>query len=166
LSCSTGVTAPLIDLSGQPSTVIYLYQFGTEPLTANFATMPLGSAVDVKAYLCVVFDAQNSRCSDSAATVGPEPGYANYRAQVSVTPCVVGEAPVVNVSGPASDSQAVWTLLDENGVETSDFGQMRSAQVIVNFTGALQGIADWTSDVVTCSGVPEPDPEPSVSPTP
>jgi hypothetical protein len=166
LSCSTSVTGPEIDMSGLPPTVEVLYTFDSGTPNADFSTMPLGVVTEVRAFFCVVFDAGNSQCSESGTTVNPEPGYANYRTQVVVSPCAVGEAPTVSVAGSPSDWTADWTLLDENGVATSDFGLMRTAQVTVSFNGALQGIADWASDTVTCTGAPDPDPDPSVSPTP
>jgi hypothetical protein len=166
MSCSTGVTAPVIDLAGLPVTVGVLYSFDAGPLTADFSEMPIGVPVEVSGVLCVVFDARNSQCSETLGTIGPEPGYANYRTSVTVSPCAVGEAPVVSVAGSASHWSAVWTLRDENGVETSDYTLMRTAQVTVSFTDALQGIADWTSDTMTCTGAPDPEPDPSGSPTP
>jgi len=165
LSCSTDVAGPTINLSGLPATVGVLYRFDGGPLTDNFASMPVGVPVTVTAYLCVVFDSRHSQCSEAGATVDPEPGSANYLTQITVSGCTVGEAPGVAVGGAASDWTAVWTLRDEDAVETADFGAMRTAQVTIQFGGALQGIDAWTSDVMTCGGVPEPEPEPTPDPT-
>jgi hypothetical protein len=128
--------------------------------------MPIGPSVSVLARLCVVFSSSNSQCSDVATPVLPEPGFPDYRTQVTVTPCAVGEAPTLSVSAAADDWSAAWTLRDENGDITTDYGLMRTAEVTVTFAGALSGLDPWTSETTTCSGAPEPEPEPSVSPTP
>ena len=166
MSCSTGVTAPEIDLTGLPVTVIVGFRFNGASATTNFSNMPVGVPVTVTSRLCIGFGGGTTQCSAVNAPVPPEPGYAEYRTALTVGPCEVGSAPTVAVSASSGDWTEDWTLLDENGDPTSDYGLMRTARVTVSFVGALQGIADWTSDTTTCSGVPDPDPEPSVSPTP
>jgi len=166
MACSTGVAAPEIDMTGLPVTAVVGFRFNGASATTNFSTMPIGDPVTVTSRLCIAFGGGTTQCSAVNAPVPSEPGYAEYRTAVIVTPCVVGEAPAVAVSGAAKDWSEDWTLLDENGDSTNDFALMRTAQVTVKFKAALQGIADWTSDTTTCSGVPDPDPEPSVSPTP
>jgi len=169
-SCTTGVTAPEIDLSSFPDTMRVRYTFDGGARTATFSNMPIGAPTVVEVYLCVVFGSGNAQCSTTAVTVPPEPGYADYRTQVSVASCAVGEAPSVSVGAAAGDYSLTWTLLDENGDPTTDFGEMRTARVTVNFIGALSGIDPWTSATMTCTGAPDPEPEPepdpSVSPTP
>ena len=162
--CSTSVTAPDVDLVGMPPGAMTFFSFDGAPATTDFTTMPIGSPVAVKTFVCVVFDALNTQCSTALATVSPAGGSADYRTKVTVDACRVGEAPTLSVAANASDWSAKWTLLDENGDVTTDYGEMRTAQVTVKFKSALSGIDPWTSDTTTCSGVP--DPEPSVTPTP
>jgi hypothetical protein len=98
--------------------------------------------------------------------VPPDGGHADYRTQLAVAPCVVGEAPTVAVAAADGDYTLGWDLRDGNGDSTTDFGAMRTAQVTVKFENALNHIDDWTSTTMTCSGAPDPSPEPTVSPTP
>ena len=166
MSCTTGVTAPVVDLTGLPDTMRVRYTFDGGARTAAFGNMPIGAPTVVSAYLCVVFGAGNVQCSTTPAIVAPDPGHAEYRTQVSVPSCAVGEAPSVSVGASAGDYSLDWTLLDENGDPTADYGAMRTARVTVTFSGALSGIDPWTSATMTCTGAPDPEPEPSVSPTP
>jgi hypothetical protein len=166
MSCSTGVTAPVIDLTGLPATIAVLYQFDGGTATANFSNMPIGTPTAVTAKLCVVFGSSSSQCSPTGIAVSPEPGTAPYRTQITVQPCTVGTAPTVAVSAASNDYSVYWTLRDDNGDETYDYTLMRTAQVTVKFKAQLHNIDDWTSAETTCTGVPEPTPDPSVSPTP
>jgi hypothetical protein len=166
MMCSTGVTPPVLNLTTMPAGAVWFYRFDSGSAIQNFSTLPIGSAVTVQAFVCVVFDATTTMCSTALATVPPDAGYAKYRTKVNVDACKVGEAPGLSVAGAAADWSAVWTLRDENGDITSDYTAMRTATVTVSFTGDLTGITDWTSDTTTCSGVPEPPVEPSVTPTP
>ena len=162
--CSTGVTPPEIDMLGMPLGALIFFSFDGAVATTDFTTMPIGSAVSVDSFVCVVFDVLNTQCSTDLATVRPAAGSADYRTKVTVDACRVGEAPTLSVAARGSDWSAEWTLIDENGDETTDYSAMRTASVTVRFKGALGGIDEWTSDTTTCSGVP--DPEPSVTPTP
>jgi len=72
----------------------------------------------------------------------------------------------VAVSAAGADYIVEWELRDVDDNTTADFGAMRTAQVTIKFENALNHIDDWTSTLMTCSGAPEPSPDPTVSPTP
>lgn len=169
LTCTTGVTAPVVDLTGLPDTVGAMFEIGSAAPSATFS-MPLGVPPTMLARLCVVFDARESQCSGATAAVPSDPGYPEYRTRVTVEPCAVGEAPTLTVLAADPDWAAAWTLRDEDGAVTSDYALMRTAEVTVTFQGALAGIDPWTSATTTCTGAPDPsptpDPSPSVSPSP
>jgi len=166
MMCSTNVTPPVIDLSGMPVGASVFYRFDSGTATQDFSTMPIGAAVAVDAYVCVVFDSTTTMCSTATAAVSSAPSHPKYRAKINVDACEVGEAPQLSVAAAAADWSAAWTLRDENANITSDYTAMRTATVTVTFVGELAGIADWTSDTTTCSGVPEPPADPSPTPTP
>ena len=166
MSCSTGVTEPQISLAGMPPGVSLFYKFGSDNATTDFANLPVGSAVDVSAFVCVVFDSSTTQCSTESASVPPDNGNAVYPTRVSVDVCRVGDAPSLSVAGSTDDWSASWNLRDENGDPTTDYSEMRTARVTVSFSGDLDGIHDWRSDTTTCTGAPDPTPDPSVTPSP
>ena len=166
MSCSTDVTAPEISLLGLPPGVGLFYRLDAGKATANFSNMPVGSAVDVTAFVCIVFDASTTQCSTATVDVPPDSGHAVYPTSISVDACRVGESPSLSVAGSTDDWSAKWSLRDEDDHPTTDFGDMRTARVTVSFGHDLAGIDDWTSDTTTCSGAPDPDPEPSITPSP
>lgn len=166
MSCVTGVTAPVINLSAQPSTVKVRYSFDGGPRITDFTMMPIGAPTVARAFLCVQFPGASLQCSPTGAVLSPDAGYAPYRASVTVAPCAVGDAPSLTVAGDTADWNATWSLFDADGTVTTDVTAMRTAQVTVDFTNALAGIASWTSEVTTCSGAPAPDPTPDPTPDP
>ena len=166
MSCTTGVTAPAIDLTALPTTVKVRYSFDGGARTADFGTMPIGFSTVAQAYLCVQFPGASAQCSATGAVLAPDAGFAHYRTSVTVAPCAVGSTPTLTVAGDPADWSAAWSLFDENDVATTDTSLMRTARVTVTFTNALDGIAAWTSDLTTCSGAPVPDPTPDPTPDP
>lgn len=164
--CSTGITAPLLNPTGLQLLATPYYTIGSGSLQSSFSP-PIGAPFTANVRYCVLWSSSTRQCSESSTVIPPDAGWPEYRTQVEVSGCRVGDAPRVSVSALSGDYSLAWTLLDADDQVTSDYHQMRRARVTVSFGGRLNSIAPWTSADQTCTGVPpEPEPEPEPEPDP